>query len=79
MYGVEGYWMQKAVYPMFGDTSVSRRSILSATDSVTDPEGTAGPADLVHIAYPMHLKVYNEVIPTQPVCWVWHGGLYWRF
>ena len=26
MYGVEGYWMQKAVYPMFGDTSVSRRS-----------------------------------------------------
>ncbi len=78
MYGVEGYWMQKAVYPMFGDTSVSRRSILSATDSVTDPEGTAGPADLVHIAYPMHLKFFNKVIPTQPLFWVLHAGLYER-
>jgi alpha-L-rhamnosidase len=76
MYGVEGYWMQKAVYPMFGDTSVSRRSILSAIDSMTDPEGTAGPADLIHVAYPMHVKFFNTVIPTQPLFWVLHAGLY---
>jgi hypothetical protein len=67
MYGVEGYWMQKAVYPLFGDTSVSRRSILAAIDSLTDPEGTVGPPDLIHIAYPMHLKYFNTVIPTQPL------------
>ena len=78
MYGVEGYWMQKAVYPMFGDTSVSRRSILCAVDSLTDPEGTAGPPDLIHIAYPMHLKFFNAVIPTQPLFWVLHAGLYER-
>jgi len=78
MYGVEGYWMQKAVYPMFGDTSVSRRSIVWAVDSLADPEGTAGPADLVHIAYPMHLKFFNTMIPTQPLFWVLHAGLYQR-
>ncbi len=78
MYGVEGYWMQKAVYPLFGDTSVSRRSILQAVDNLTDPEGTAGPPDLVHIAYPMHLKFFNTVIPTQPLFWVLHAGLYER-
>ncbi len=78
MYGVEGYWMQKAVYPMFGDTSVSRRCIRSGADSVNDDEGTAGPPDLVHIAYPMHLKYFNTVIPTQPLFWVLHMGLYER-
>jgi alpha-L-rhamnosidase len=78
MYGVEGYWMQKAVYPMFGDTSVSRRAIGHGADSVSDPEGTAGPPDLVHIAYPMHLKFFNTVIPTQPLFWVLHAGLYER-
>jgi alpha-L-rhamnosidase len=77
MYGVEGYWMQKAVYPMFGDTSVSRRSILYGADSATDPEGT-GPAGLVHVAYPMHLSAFNTVIPTQPLFWVLHAGLYER-
>lgn len=78
MYGVEGYWMQKAVYPLFGDTSVSRRSILCAVDSLSDPEGTAGPPDLIHIAYPMHLQFFNTVIPTQPLFWVLHAGLYER-
>jgi len=76
MYGVEGYWMLKAVYPMFGDTSVSRRAILHGADSVTDPEGTSGPADLVRVAYPMHLKFFNTVIPTGPLFWVLHAGLY---
>lgn len=78
MYGVEGYWMQKAVYPMYGDTSVSRRSILAAVASMADPEGTAGPPDLIHIAYPMHLKFFNAVIPTQPLFWILHTGLYER-
>jgi len=77
MYGVEGYWMQKAVYPLFGDTRVSRRAIQSGADSVTDPDGT-GPAGLVHIAYPMHLKFFNQIIPTQPLFWVLHAGLYER-
>jgi hypothetical protein len=78
MYGVEGYWMQKAVYPLFGDTRISRRSILFGAASVDDPAGTAGPPDLVHVAYPMHLEYFNTVIPTQPLFWVLHAGLYQR-
>ena len=78
MYGVEGYWMQKAIYPLFGDTSVSRRAILGGADSTSDPEGTDGPAALVHVAYPMHVKYFNTIIPTQPLFWVLHAGLYER-
>lgn len=78
MYGVEGYWMQKAVYPFFGDTRVSRRAIQGGFDSTLDPEGTVGPPALVHIAYPMHLTFFNTVIPTQPLFWVLHTSLYER-
>lgn len=75
MYGVEGYWMQKAVYPMFGDTSVSRRAILHGADSADDPQ-RSGPAGLVQIAYPMRLPFPGGVIPTQPLFWVLHAGLH---
>ena len=78
MYGVEGYWMQKAVYPFFGDTRVSRRCILDGADGINDPDGTGYPADLVHVAYPMHIPFFNAIIPTQPLFWVLHAGVYER-
>jgi alpha-L-rhamnosidase len=77
MYSLEAYWMEMAVYPMFGDTSVSRRSVLYGADSVEDPDRT-GPPGLVQVAYPMHLKFFNCVIPTGPLFWVLHTGLYER-
>jgi len=55
-----------------------RKKILAAVASMADPEGTAGPPDLIHIAYPMHLKFFNAVIPTQPLFWILHTGLYER-
>jgi alpha-L-rhamnosidase len=63
---------------MFGDTSVSRRSVIYGADSVDDPERT-GPPGLVQVAYPMHLKYFNCVIPTGPLFWVLHAGLYERY
>jgi len=78
MYAVEAYWMLKAVYPMFGDTSVSRRSVGYGADSVEDPERT-GPPGIVQVAYPMHLSKFNCVIPTGPLFWVLHEGLYERY
>ena len=77
MYSVEAYWMEKAVYPMFGDTSVSRRSVIYGADGVEDPE-RAGPPGLIQVAYPMHLNKFNCVIPTGPLFWVLHTGLYER-
>lgn len=78
MYGVEGYWMQKAVYPMFGDTSVSRHAVLGAVDGMNDPEWTAK-RGLTPVAYPMHVSYFNCVIPTQPLFWVLHTGLYEQY
>ncbi len=78
MYSVEAYWMLKAVYPMFGDTSVSRRSVVYGADSVEDPE-RLGPPGLVQVAYPMHVGKFNAVIPTGPLFWVLHMGLYERY
>jgi hypothetical protein len=78
MYSVEAYSMLKAVCPMFGDTSVSRRSVVYGADSVEDPERT-GPPGLVQVAYPMHLLQFNCVIPTGPLFWVLHMGLYERY
>ena len=43
MYASEAYSMLKAVYPMFGDTSVSRRSILYGVDSERIPNESARP------------------------------------
>jgi hypothetical protein len=77
MYAIEAYWAEMAVFPMFGDTSVSRRSVIYGADSVDDPERT-GPPGLVQVAYPMHLKYYHTVIPTGPLFWVLHAGLYER-
>ena len=78
MYSVEAYWMLKAVYPMFGDTSVSRRSVGYGADSADDPERT-GPPGIVQVAYPMHLSKFSCVIPTGPLFWVLHEGLYERY
>jgi hypothetical protein len=69
--------MQKALYPMFGDTSVSRRSVIYGADGVEDPE-RCGPPGLVQVTYPMHLNKFNCVIPTGPLFWVLHAGLYER-
>jgi hypothetical protein len=78
MYASEAYSALKAVYPMFGDTSVSRRSILYGVDSREDPE-RIGPPGLVQIAYPMHLRQFNCVIPAGPLMWVLHAGLYQQY
>ena len=74
---VEGYWTQKAVFSMFGDTSVSRRSIIYGADSVDDAE-RVGPPGIVQIVYPIHLSSYPVIIPTSPLFWVLHAGLYER-
>ena len=78
MYASEAYSDLKAVYPMFGDTSVSRRSILYGVESMEDPE-RIGPPGLVQIAYPMHLRQFNCVIPAGPLVWVQHMGLYQQY
>ncbi len=79
MQGVEAYWMLKAVYPLFGDTSVSRRSILWGADGVEDPQGkTFGPPGMVQIAYPMYLPAFGFIIPNVPLFWVLQAGLYER-
>ncbi len=78
MYSSEAYSALKAVYPMFGDTSVSRRSILYGVDSLEDPE-RVGPPGLIQIAYPMHLRQFNCVIPAGPLMWVLHMGLYEQY
>jgi hypothetical protein len=78
MYASEAYSDLKAVYPMFGDTSVSRRSVLYGVESMEDPE-RIGPPGLVQIAYPMHLRQFNCVIPAGPLVWVQHMGLYQQY
>ena len=78
MYASEAYSALRAVYPMFGDTSVSRRSILYGVDSREDPE-RIGPPGLVQIAYPMHLRQFRCVIPAGPLVWVLHMGLYQQY
>jgi len=77
MYGMEAYSTELALYPMFGDTSVSRRSILNGADSVNAPEHV-GPPGLVQCAYPMQLSSINSLIPIGPMWWVLHMGLYER-
>lgn len=77
MFSVEAYWTEKAVFPCFGDTSVSRRSVIYGADSVNDPD-RIGPPGLVQIAYPMHMKYFDCMIPTGPLFWVLHAGLYER-
>lgn len=78
MYTLEAYWMLKGVYPMFGDTSVSRRSVIYGADSVDDPDRT-GPPGMVQLAYPMHLKFFSGVIPVGPFFWILHAGLYEQY
>lgn len=78
MYGLEAYWMLNGVYPMFGDTSVSRRAVIYGADSVDDPD-RVGPPGMVQVAYPMHIKYFTGIIPTSPLFWVLHTGLYERY
>jgi hypothetical protein len=40
MIGPDAYWPLKSLFPMFGDTSVLRRTIQSGADRVDDPERT---------------------------------------
>ncbi|MCX7425564.1 MAG: alpha-L-rhamnosidase N-terminal domain-containing protein [Planctomycetia bacterium] len=77
MYTLEAYSIEKILYPRFGDTSVSRRSILYGADSVDDPD-RLGPPGLVQLAYPMHLPYYHCIIPGGPLFWVLHMGVYER-
>lgn len=77
MYGVEAYWAEKTLYPAFGDTSVSRRSVVYGADSVEDPK-RVGPPGLVQLAYPMDIDQYHCIIPLGPFFWVLHAGLYER-
>ena len=77
MYTLEAYSIEKVLYPRFGDTSVSRRSILYGADSVNDPD-RLGPPGLVQLAYPMHLPYYHCIIPGGPLFWVLHMGVYER-
>ncbi len=77
MYTLEAYCLEKALYPTFGDTSVSRRSILYAADSIDDPH-RLGPPGLIQLAYPMYLPAYPCIIPGGPLFWILHMGLYER-
>lgn len=61
MYAIEAYWALMAVFPMFGDTSVSRRSVIYGADSVDDPERT-GPPGLIQVAYPMQCWASGSVL-----------------
>ena len=75
---VKPWELLKAFYPMFGDTSVSRRSVRFVADGVEAPE-RIGPPGLVPITYPMHLSHFNCIIPTCPLTWIIHAGLYERY
>ena len=76
MYGLEGYTLEKGLYPMFGDTSVSRRAIRHGADSANDP-AAVGPPGMVQTAYPMQLP-FPGIIPSGPAYWILHMGLYER-
>ena len=77
MYTLEAYSLEKALYPCFGDTSVSRRAILQGADSVNEPD-RLGPPGLVQLAYPMHLPYFHCIIPSGPLFWILHLGVYER-
>lgn len=77
MYGLEAYTTLRSLYPMFGDTSVSRRAVLNGVASVNVPE-RVGPPGLVQCAYPMQLSVVNSLIPGGSMWWVLHLGVYER-
>ncbi|MCL5097873.1 MAG: hypothetical protein M1608_10190 [Candidatus Omnitrophica bacterium] len=74
MYSVEAFWIEKAVYNMFGDLSVSRRMIRCGADSIDAPD-RVGPPGMMQIAYPMHVKYFATIIPSGPFFWVLHLGL----
>lgn len=75
-YGIEAHWAQKAVYSLFGDSSIMRRSIGYGADSVHDPH-RFGPPGIVQADYPMDLRTFT-LLPQQSLLWVVNLGLYER-
>ena len=83
VYGPEAYWMQKAIYTLYGDTSVMRRSIGYGADSVNDKD-RIGPPGLIQSGYPMHLTTFDmgggiyRVLAQLPLFWCVNLGFYER-
>ena len=83
VYGPEAYWLQEAIYPLYGDTSVMRRSIGNGADSVNDKD-RIGPPGMIQSGYPMHLTSFDwgggiyRVLAQLPLFWCVNLGFYER-
>ena len=67
----------KAFFPMFGDTRISRRSISTARQR--GRSGTKGPAGVDSSRLSHAPLRFRSIIPTGPLFWVLHVGLYERY